>query len=104
MDSLPGDIRATFVRVLAYMGGLAVIAIAAMSFFRTPGMLPALPATGSSPQRQWIKVEQPQPAFELVMPELAASPYQYAILRHAADGARKDMLTWGETADSGPCG
>jgi len=97
--SLPEDIRATFVRVLAYMGGLAVIAIAAMSAFRTPGMLPA---AGSSPQRQWIKVEQPHPAFELVMAELAASPYRYAILRRSADGARKDILTWGDAAGSGP--
>jgi hypothetical protein len=31
----PHDIRDTFVRVLAYMGGLAILAIAAASFFRT---------------------------------------------------------------------
>jgi hypothetical protein len=99
MDSLSEDIRGTFVRVLAYMGGLAVIAIAAASFFRAPAMLAA---AGPSPPRQWIKVEQPHPAFELVMPELAASPYRYAILRRAADGARKDVLTWGEPAGSGP--
>ncbi len=97
--SLPEDIRATFVRVLAYMGGLAIIAIAAASFFRTPAVVAAI---GSSPQPQWTKVERPHPAFELVMPELAPSPYDYAILRRAADGARKDVLTWGEAAGSGP--
>ena len=97
--SLSRDIRATLLRVLAYMGGLAVLAIAAFSFFRTPAVVAAI---GPSPQPQWIKIERPQPAFELLMPELAASPYDYAILRRAADGARKDVLTWGEPAGSGP--
>jgi len=97
--SLPEDIRATFVRVLAYMGGLAILAIAAASFFRTPAMVAAI---GPSPRAEWIKVERPHPAFELIMPELATGPYDYAILRRAADGARKDVLTWGEPAGGGP--
>jgi hypothetical protein len=36
------------------------------------------------------------------MPELAASAFNYAILRRDADGARKDVLTWGEAAAAGP--
>ena len=34
--SVPEDIRATFVRILAYMGGLAILAIAVASLFREP--------------------------------------------------------------------
>jgi hypothetical protein len=97
--SLSQDIRATLVRVLAYMGGLAFIAIAAGSYFH----LSALVADGApSAHAQWIEVEGPYPAFELAMPELAAVPANYAIWRRDADGARKDVLTWGGAAEPGP--
>lgn len=96
--SLSRDIRATLLRVLAYMGGLSVLAIAAIGFLRTPAVVAAI----GSPQPQWLSVAQPHPAFELVMPELAASPFVYTILRRSADGARKDVLSWGDAADRGP--
>ena len=32
--TLPGDIRATLVRTIAYMGGLAILALMAVSFFQ----------------------------------------------------------------------
>jgi hypothetical protein len=97
--SLSRDIRASLLRVGAYMGGLGILAIAAISFLRTPAVVAAI---GPSTPPQWIKVAQPHPAFELTMPELAASPFDYAILRRNADGARKDVLTWGEAGDRGP--
>ena len=66
-------------------------------------MCPALvAATGPAPHPQWIEVDRPYPAFELAMPELAAIPANYAIRRRAADGARKDVLTWGTAAEPGP--
>ena len=96
--SLSEDIRATFVRVLAYMGGLGLVAIAAASIFHVSAVVGA----GSGPHSQWSEVERPSPAFELAMPELAAIPANYAISRRAADGARKDVLTWGTAAERGP--
>lgn len=43
--TVPGDIGATVVRILAYMGALAILAIAAASFFRPPsGSAAAEPA------------------------------------------------------------
>ena len=86
------------------MGALALIAIAAAAgFTRVPAFVPALIArVGAPPQPQWIEVKEPHPAFELAMPELAAAPYDYAILRRPADGTRKDVLTWGAAAASGP--
>jgi hypothetical protein len=99
--SVPDDIRATLVRLLAYMGGLAVLAVAAASFFQAPSGVAAL---GRAPAARpvWRTVERPYPAFELLMPELAGSDYNYAIQRRAADGARKDMLTWGDATAAGP--
>jgi hypothetical protein len=97
--SLPGDIRATVVRLFAYMGGLAILAILAASFFRAPEGVGAVQA---APQPEWVNVERPHPAFELIMPELAAQSPGYAILRRTADGARKDVLSWGDAAGSGP--
>ena len=96
--SLSEDIRATFVRVLAYMGGLGLVAIAAAGISHVP----ALVEPGSAPHPQWIEVENPHPAFELAMPELATIRAHYAILRRAADAARKDVLTWGTAAAPGP--
>jgi hypothetical protein len=97
--SLVNDIGATFVRVVAYMGALALLGVAAGAFFRAPALMASV---GSSPQPQWIEVERPRPVFELAMPELAAGPYAYTILRRPADGARKDVLTWGAVTAPGP--
>jgi hypothetical protein len=97
--SVSEDIRGTLVRVLAYMGALALLAIVAASFFRTTALVATV---GAPPQPQWIKVARPYAAFELLAPELAAVPFDYSILRRPADGARKDVLTWGSTAGAGP--
>jgi len=97
--SVPQDIRATFVRLLAYMGCLAILAVAAARFFEMPSSIAAIEAT---PRPAWITIERPYPAFELRMPELAASAFNYAILRRPGDGARKDVLSWGEATGAGP--
>jgi hypothetical protein len=94
-----GDFRATFVRILAYMGGLAILAIGAASFFRAPDVVAAI---RPAPRPEWINVERPHPAFDMQMPELAAASFNYAILRRDTDGTRKDVLTWGEPGASAP--
>ena len=100
--SIPDDIRATLVRLLAYMGGLAALAVAAASFFAAPADIVAALGSASAQRPAWSTVERPYPAFELLMPELIGSTYNYAIQRRAKDGARKDMLSWGEPAEAGP--
>jgi hypothetical protein len=100
--SIPDDIRATLVRLLAYMGALAALAVAAASFFAAPADIVAALGSTSAQRPAWSTVERPYPAFELLMPELAGSTYDYAIQRRARDGARKDRLSWGEPADAGP--
>ena len=80
--SVPGDIRATFIRLVAYIGGLGVLAVAAISFFQGPIPVPAgfafVPAEPSAPRSAWITAERPFPAFELRMPEFAGSAFSYA--------------------------
>jgi hypothetical protein len=98
-STVPDDFRATLVRILAYMGGLAVLAIAAASFFREPSVVAAI---RPAPRPEWTNVERPHPAFDMQMPELAAAGFNYTILRRDSDGARKDVLTWGEPGAAGP--
>lgn len=97
--TVPGDVRATIVRILAYMGALAILAIAAASLFRTPAGIAAI---RPAPLPEWINVGRPHPAFDMQMPELPADGFNYAILRRNVDGARKDVLSWGEPAGGGP--
>ena len=97
--SVPGDIRATIVRILAYMGGLGLLAILTASFFRTETVVAAV---SPGPRPEWVSIDRPHPAFELQMPEWAASNADYAIQRRAADNGRKDVLSWGDPAASGP--
>jgi hypothetical protein len=100
LRSLPQDIAATFVRILAYMGILAVLAIAGLSFFGTSDETKAVLA--AAPRPEWITVERPHPAFELSWPELTGVPFDYAIMRRPGDGARKDTMTWGDAGAEDP--
>jgi hypothetical protein len=97
--SLPQDIRATAVRTFAYMGGLAVLATLAVSFLRSSDGLAALV---TQPEPEWITVDRPHPAFELSMPDFSSSTFDYAIQRRNSDGARKDVLTWGQASADAP--
>jgi hypothetical protein len=96
--SLPEDIHGTIVRIFAYVGGLAILAVVAASIFRTPAVVAAF---DPSPRPKWVQIERPHPAFELLLPDLSAAP-SYTIWRRDSDGARKDVLKWGEAAGSGP--
>jgi hypothetical protein len=95
---VPEDFRATFVRILAYMGGLGILATFAAGVFGTPDLAAAVqPAS----RPEWITVDRPHPAFELAMPDMPVAP-DYTILRRVADGGRKDILRWGDAGVSGP--
>jgi hypothetical protein len=97
--SVPGDIRATIVRIVAYMGGLGLLAILAASFLRDETVVAAV---NPVLRPNWVSIDRPHPAFELQMPEWASSNADYAILRRSSDGGRKDVLSWGDPAASGP--
>lgn len=95
---VPDDFRATIVRVVAYIGGLAVLAVLAASFFRAPVRLVAAPA----PQPEWVSVDRPHPAFELQLPDAGTAAAGYIIMRRPTDNARKDLMTWGSPVATGP--
>jgi hypothetical protein len=87
------------VRIIAYMGGLALLATLGASLVRDQAVVAAV---GASPAREWITVERPHPAFELQMPEWASNNADYAIQRRITDGGRKDVLSWGGPIAGGP--
>jgi hypothetical protein len=94
-----GDIRATLLRIFAYMGALGMLAMAAASLFQEPSIRAA---AGPAARPEWVAIERPHPAFELTTSELAANAPDYAILRRNSDGARKDVMTVGDVAAHGP--
>jgi hypothetical protein len=94
------ELPATLVRLLAYLGALALLSIGAARVFRPPPVTIAT-FTPANPS-EWIAIERPFPAFTLAIPEAAAAPSTYAIRRHAEGGGRKDILTLGEPDSAAP--
>ncbi len=94
-DELP----ASPVRLLAYLGGIAVLSIVAARVFQSP---PAISATKPVHHSEWIEVERPFPAFALTIPEAADVPSSYAIRRHTEGGGRMDIVSLGEPDSPAP--
>jgi len=86
------DLPAHFVRLLAYVGAMVVLSIAATQFFQSPPVQSAIAPVHRS---NWIEIERPFPAFDLSIPEAADQPASYAIRRHAESFGRKDILGLG---------
>jgi hypothetical protein len=99
LHSWRDELPSALVRLCAYVGGLAVMSIAAAQFFQSKTVIePIKPAYRS----EWIAVEPPIPAFALDIPEAAGVGAGYVIRRHAAGGGRKDVLTLGEPLGAAP--
>ncbi|MGA2565277.1 MAG: hypothetical protein ABSF41_00455 [Pseudolabrys sp.] len=94
------ELPATVVRFLAYLGGIAVLSMAAAQVFQSPPVMSA--ATAIHQQPEWIEIERPFPAFALSIPEAADVPSRYVIRRNAARGGRKDILALGEPDSASP--
>ena len=93
------ELPAHFVRLMAYVGGVAVLSIAAAQYFQSPPVKHAITQVHRS---EWIEVERPFPAFALSIPEAADQPASYAIRRHAEGSGRKDTLGLGEPDSTTP--
>lgn len=96
---LHSDFSATFVHVLAYLGALAVMAVAAAELLRSA---PVAAGIEPAPRVDWIDVAKPFPAFSLPMSELADSGYAYGMRRHTTGGGRRDIMSWGELQGDAP--
>ncbi|MEI9804283.1 MAG: hypothetical protein WDN48_07140 [Pseudolabrys sp.] len=93
------DLPTAFVRVLAYMCGIALLSIVAAQVFQSP---PVIDTISPMHRSEWLEIERPFPAFALSIPEAADVPASYAIRRHAEGGGRKDILTLGDAAGVAP--
>lgn len=85
-------------RIFAYIGGLAVIAVIAAEI---SSMRPAVTATAPAAPTDWTEVNRTFAAFALPLPELTQTEADYAIRRHTIGGGRKDVLTLGEPNGAG---
>jgi hypothetical protein len=94
-DKLP----ATFVRMLAYLGGLTLLSVGAAQVFQSRQAIDPISAVD---RPAWIEIEKPFPAFALSIPEAAGVPSHYAIMRHRDGGGRKDVLSLGEPDSAAP--
>lgn len=94
-DELPGQA----VRLMAYVGGLVLLSMAAAEFYQsTPVKGPIVSADRSD----WATVDKPFPAFALSIPEAAGQPQSYVIRRHATSLGRKDILGLGDADGTTP--
>ena len=94
--TLTGEIQATAVRLLAYICGIAGLAVLPAEIFRSA---PVIAAIEPVDRPEWVTIERPAPAFEAHLPELAEEA-RYVIRRHARGGGRKDIISFGEPGRS----
>jgi hypothetical protein len=97
--ALRSDVSTTLTRLIAYLGGLAMLAIMALHMSRA---IPSPVRGEPEPQPEWVQVAKPFPAFSIAMPETTDSGQDYILQRHKAGGGRRDMLTWGELKGAAP--
>jgi len=89
---LPSEWRAALVRILAYLGAIAVMSVLAAETIEQPDLAAV---QEPAPRPAWIEVDKPWPAFEMTVPGITDDMH-YAIQRHAEGGGRKDTLSFGE--------
>jgi hypothetical protein len=93
------QLPAVIVRMLAYLGGITVLSIAAAQIFQSPSP-PQIIRPAPSPE--WVKIRHPLPAFALDIPEAATTSARYAILRNSHGGGRKDVISLGDPDSPSP--
>jgi hypothetical protein len=95
LTDLADEFRATAMRIMAYLCGVAVLALIATDLVsRTQDEIdfsPPLPLRESA----WRQIERPIPAFAAPAPDLSDKTAAYESLRHA-EGGRKDVLKWSD--------
>lgn len=98
LRSFADECRAVFVRVLAYVSGLAVLAVIVADLISVPPVsATAVPIAAPG----WAHASRPHPAFAISKLDLSDRTDAYEILRHP-DGGRKDTLRWAVTATESP--
>src|SRR5665647_1934228 len=83
------ELPAHFVRALAYVGGWAVLSIAAAQFFQSPPVKTAIAPVDRS---DWIEIERPFPAFALAIPEAGGQPSSLSLI-HISEPTRRTPIS-----------
>jgi hypothetical protein len=86
------EFSATVVRIVAYIGAMAVLAVGLAKMLEAP----VVAAIDPKPRSNWSTIDRPYRAFTLTVPGFADPEPNYAIRRHTA-GGRKDVLSLGGT-------
>lgn len=98
LRSFADECSAVFVRLLAYVCGLAVLATILVDLLASVPVGAAIQPTAAP---GWTPASRPHPAFAISQLDLAGRTDAYEILRHP-DGGRKDILRWAATASESP--
>lgn len=93
LSSFADEIRATAMRILAYLCGVAVLALVATDIATRLQDDVDLSPRPALRQQTWRPLERPIPAFAAPSPDLSDKTATYEILRHT-EGGRKDVLKW----------
>lgn len=94
IEGAADEICATFARLFAYVGALALIAILVVASWRHIAGHDA----GELERSGWSVADGAAPAFALRLSDQPDKTATYTVLRHPA-GGRKDIFRWGEPAD-----
>jgi hypothetical protein len=89
------ELSGHFVRVMAYVGAVTLLSIAAAQFVQSDRSEPVKAAIAPIYRLDWIEIEKPFPAFDLSIPEAAGQPSSYAVRRHVNGSGRKDIMSLG---------
>lgn len=91
------ECRSIGVRLLAYAGGLLILAAIAADLISGLSHSAADSTPNAAPARKlWLEAVRPQPAFSVPMGEFDGNSGAYKILRHAEGGGRKDILSFAD--------
>ncbi len=101
LTSFADELRATTMRIMAYLCGLAVLALIATDMASRLQDDSDLAPRPPLRQAAWHPVERPIPAFAASSADLAEKTATYEILRHA-EGGRKDVLKWSDAGVAMP--
>jgi len=99
LRSWRNDLPPNIVRMLAYLGAIALLSMAGAHFFKSPKVMGAITPVH---QPGWIDIDRPFAAFALSIPEAADVSASYTIRRHTIGNGRKDILTLGDPDSVAP--
>jgi hypothetical protein len=95
------EVSATLARVLAYLGGIALIAVVVTKLVTPPI---EVAAGEPAPAPDWSNVERPHQAFAIAVVDPEEPAPRYLIRRHVLGGGRKDIIGWGDAASLSAAG